>query len=392
VEKVFVVGVGMTPFVKPGSREDWDYPDMVNDAGTEALADAGITYDQVDQAAVGYNFGDSTAGQRALYELGLTGIPITNVNNNCASGSTALWTTRAFIAGGMSDCGLAVGFERMDDAHVYTTRAYPIDKHVTDMISRRGTGDVVITAQLFGNAGREHAERYGTTAEQFAKVAVKNHEHSVNNPLSQYQEAYSLEEVLGSRMMWDPLTLLQCCPTSSGAAAAVLASERFVDEHGLRDQAVEIVGQAMATDVPFEGSDIKICGSEMTKAAALKVYEQSGLGPEDVDVIELHDCFSTNELITYEGLGLCEEGGGGELIDSGAVTYGGDWVVNPSGGLLSKGHPIGATGLAQCAELTWQLRDKAGERQVDGAEIALQHNLGLGGAGVVTMYRAPQRA
>jgi acetyl-CoA acetyltransferase len=365
---------------------------MVSDAGTEALADAGITYDEVDQAVVGYNFGDSTAGQRALYELGLTGIPITNVNNNCASGSTALLTTRAFIAGGMSDCGLAVGFERMDDAHVYTTRAYPIDKHVTDMVSRRGTGDVVITAQLFGNAGREHMERYGTTAEQFAKVAVKNHEHSVNNPLSQYQEACTLEEVLESRMMWEPLTLLQCCPTSSGAAAAVLASERFVDEHGLRDQAVEIVGQAMATDTPFEGSDLKICGTEMTRAAAQKVYEESGLGPEDVDVIELHDCFSTNELITYEGLGLCEEGGGGELIDSGAVTYGGDWVVNPSGGLLSKGHPIGATGLAQCAELNWQLRGKADERQVDGAKVALQHNLGLGGAGVVTMYRAPASA
>ena len=234
MEKVFVVGVGMTPFVKPGSREGWDYPDMVADAGTEALADAGITYDQIDQAVVGYNFGDSTAGQRALYELGLTGIPITNVNNNCASGSTALFTARAFIAGGMSDCGLAVGFERMDDAHVYTTRAYPIDKHVTDMVSRRGTGDVVITAQLFGNAGREHMERYGTTAEQFAKVAVKNHEHSVNNPLSQYQEACTLDEVLESRMMWEPLTLLQCCPTSSGAAAAVLASERFVDEHGLQ--------------------------------------------------------------------------------------------------------------------------------------------------------------
>ncbi len=389
MEKVFVVGVGMTPFVKPGSREGWDYPDMVTDAGSEALADAGIDYAAVDQAVVGYNFGDSTAGQRALYELGLTGIPITNVNNNCASGSTALYTARAFIAGGLSDCGLAVGFERMDDAHVYTTRAYPIDKHVTDMVSRRGSGDVVITAQLFGNAGREHMERYGTTAEQFAQVAVKNHAHSVNNPLSQYREACTLDEVLDSRMMWEPLTLLQCCPTSSGAAAAVLASERFVDQHDLGDQAVEIVAQAMATDTAFEGSDLKICGVEMTKAAAAKAYEQAGLGPEDVDVIELHDCFSTNELITYEGLGLCEEGGGGALIDSGDVTYGGRWVVNPSGGLLSKGHPIGATGLAQCYELNRQLRGRADARQVDGARVALQHNLGLGGAGVVTIYRAP---
>jgi sterol carrier protein 2 len=391
MDRVFVIGVGMTPFIKPGSREGWDFPDMVHDAGTEALDDAGIAYEDVDQAVVGFNFGDSTSGQRALYELGLTGIPISNVNNNCASGSTALWTTRAFIAGGMSDCGLAVGFERMDDAHVYTTRAYPIDKHVADMHARRGVGEVVITAQLFGNAGREHMERYGTTAEHFAKVAVKNHRHSVHNPLSQYRDEYTLEEVLESRPMWDPLTLLQCCPTSSGAAAAVLASERFVDDHGLEDQAVEIVGQAMATDVAFEGSDLKICGSEMTKAAARQVYEQTGLGPEDVDVIELHDCFSTNELITYEGLELCGEGEGGRLIDDGAVTYGGDWVVNPSGGLLSKGHPIGATGLAQCAELNWQLRGLAGLRQVDGAEVALQHNLGLGGAAVVTMYRAPAK-
>jgi acetyl-CoA acetyltransferase len=392
MDKVFVVGVGMTPFIKPGSREGWDFPDMVKDAVGDALADAGLVYEDVDQATVGYNFGDSCEGQRALYEVGMTGAPITNVNNNCASGSTALRTTTAFIAGGMSDCGLAVGFERMDDALVYSTRAYPIDRHVADMGARRGMGDVVITAQLFGNAGREHRERYGTTAEQFAKVAVKNHRHSVENPLSQYRDEYTLEEVLGSRMMWEPLTLLQCCPTSSGAAAAVLASERFVNEHGLEGQAVEIVAQAMATDVPFEGSDLTICGSEMTRAAAEKVYEQSGLGPEDVDVIELHDCFSTNELITYEGLGLCPPGEGGRLIDEGAVTYGGEWVVNPSGGLLSKGHPIGATGLAQCAELNWQLRGLAQGRQVEGAEVALQHNLGLGGAGVVTMYRAPAGA
>jgi acetyl-CoA acetyltransferase len=232
-------------------------------------------------------------------------------------------------------------------------------------------------------------ERYGTTAEQFAQVAVKNHAHSVNNPLSQYQEACTLDEVLESRMMWEPLTLLQCCPTSSGAAAAVLASERFVDRNDLGDQAVEIVAQAMATDVAFEGSDLKICGVEMTKAAATKAYEQARLGPEDVDVIELHDCFSTNELITYEGLGLCEEGGGGALVDSGDVTYGGRWVVNPSGGLLSKGHPIGATGLAQCYELNRQLRGTADARQVDGAQVGLQHNLGLGGAGVVSIYRAP---
>ena len=194
---------------------------------------------------------------------------------------------------------------------------------------------------------------------------------------------------MASPALYSPLTLLQSCPSSSGAAAAVVASERFVREHGLSDRAVEIVAQTMATDFAstFSGGDIAMIGADLTRAVARRAYEQSGLGPEDADVIELHDCFSTNELITYEGLGLCEPGQGGELIDSGATTCGGHWVVNPSGGPISKGHPIGATGLAQCAELTWQLRGEAEARQVDGARVALQHNLGLGGAAVVTLYR-----
>jgi len=191
-------------------------------------------------------------------------------------------------------------------------------------------------------------------------------------------------------MVFDPLTKLQCCPTSDGAGAAILASERFVEQHGLRARAVEIAGMAMTTDFPStfeEKSSIKLVGYDMTKQAAQRVYEQAGLGPEDVDVVELHDCFSCNELVTYEALGLCPEGTAGEFIDSGANTYGGRVVVNPSGGLISKGHPLGATGLAQCAELTWQLRGEAAARQVDGATLGLQHNLGLGGAAVVTAYR-----
>ncbi|HEV7761562.1 MAG TPA: lipid-transfer protein, partial [Acidimicrobiales bacterium] len=250
-------------------------------------------------------------------------------------------------------------------------------------------------AQVFGNAGREHMERYGSNPEQFAKIGEKNHRHSVNNPYSQFRDEYTLQQILDAPMVYEPLTKLQCCPTSDGSGAAVLASERFVDQHGLRDRAVEIVGQAMTTDGPatFEtASCINLAGADMTRRAAQAVYEQSGFGPEDVDVIELHDCFSANELITYEALGLCAEGDGGKLIDDGAVTYGGQWVVNPSGGLISKGHPLGATGLAQCAELTWQLRGEAEARQVDGATVALQHNIGLGGAAVVTLYRGPQAA
>jgi acetyl-CoA acetyltransferase len=246
---------------------------------------------------------------------------------------------------------------------------------------------------MFGNAGREHMERYGTTAEQFAKIGHKNHKHSVNNPYSQFQDEYTLDQVKSAPMVYEPLTKLQCCPTSDGAGAAILASEEFVKKHKLQGKAIEIAGMSMTTDFRSTFDDkscIKMVGAEMTKKAALKVYEQSGLGPENVDVIELHDCFSCNELITYEGLGLCPEGKGGQLIDSGAVTYGGKFVVNPSGGLISKGHPLGATGLAQCAELNWQLRGQAEKRQVAGAKVALQHNLGLGGAAVVTMYRKPE--
>jgi acetyl-CoA acetyltransferase len=243
---------------------------------------------------------------------------------------------------------------------------------------------------MFGNAGREHMEKFGTTAEQFAKIGHKNHKHSVNNPYSQFQDEYSLDDIKNSKMVYEPLTKLQCCPTSDGAGAAILASEAFVKKHGLQKTAVEIAGMGMATDFKSTFDDkscIKIVGYDMTQAAAKKAFEQSGVGPENVDVIELHDCFSCNELITYEALGLCEPGKGGSLIDSGAVTYGGKWVVNPSGGLISKGHPLGATGLAQCAELNWQIRGKSEKRQVDGAKVALQHNLGLGGAAVVTVYR-----
>ncbi len=251
---------------------------------------------------------------------------------------------------------------------------------------------------MFGAAGREHMEQYGTTPEHFAKIGYKNHRHSVNNPYAQFQEEYTLEEILGSTEIYSPLTKLQCSPTSDGSGAAVLASEEYVDRHGLAGQAVEIVGQAMATDFPstFETRTARdIIGYDMNVHAARAVYEQAGLGPEDVQVIELHDCFSANELWLYEALGLCGEGEAGKLIDNDDTTYGGRWVVNPSGGLISKGHPLGATGLAQCAELTWQLRGTADARQVGSADnpvtAALQHNIGLGGAAVVSLYQRAER-
>jgi acetyl-CoA acetyltransferase len=391
VTRVFVVGVGMTKFEKPGSR-DWDYPDMGREAGTKALADAGVGYEQVESAFVGYCYGDSTSGQRALYELGLSGIPAINVNNNCSTGSSALFLARRFVQGGLADCVLALGFEKMERGSLgvkFADRTNPMDKHFKDMKKRRGIAKAPPAAQVFGNAGREYMERYGVTVEAFARIGEKNHRHSTNNPYSQFRDEYSLDDILAAPMVFDPLTKLQCCPTSDGGGAAVIASERFVREHGLQDQAVEIVAQSMTTDFPssFNGSDMSLAGYDMTRAAVDQVYEASGYGPEDIDVIELHDCFSTNELITYEALRLCAQGKAGDLINDGAVTYGGQVVVNPSGGLISKGHPLGATGLAQCCELTWQLRGKADKRQVEGANTALQHNLGLGGAAVITLYR-----
>ena len=391
-KKVFVIGVGMTKFEKPGSRE-WDYQDMAREAGTKALEDAGIAFEAVEQAAVGYCYGESTSGERAVYEIGLSGIPIYNVNNNCSTGSTALFMAKQFVEGGLADCTMALGFEKMEKGSLgvkYTDRTNPMDKHFKLMVELRGFQKAPPAPQMFGNAGREHMERYGTTAEQFAKIGWKNHKHSVHNPYSQFQDEYSLQQILDAPMVYEPLTKLQCCPTSDGSGAAILASEAFVKKHGLEGKAIEIAGQAMVTDLPStfdEKSCIKMVGFDMTRKAAQKVYGQSGLGPEDVDVVELHDCFSCNEMITYEGLGLCPEGKGGEFVDSGANTYGGQVVVNPSGGLISKGHPLGATGLAQCAELTWQLRGDAEARQVEGAKVALQHNLGLGGAAVVTLYR-----
>ncbi|MGY6655784.1 lipid-transfer protein [Amycolatopsis sp. TRM77291] len=393
--KVYVVGVGMTKFEKPGRREGWDYPQMAKESGTKALEDAGISFDEVRQAYVGYVYGESTSGQRAVYELGMTGIPVVNVNNNCSTGSTALYLAAEAIRGGRADCALALGFEKMQPGSLgstYDDREQPMGRHIQALAE---ISEVLFPPApwMFGAAGREHMKTYGTTAEHFAKIGEKNHRHSVNNPYAQFQESYSLQDILDSRMIYDPLTKLQCSPTSDGSGAAILASESFVDSHGLAGQAVEIVGQAMTTDFAstFDGTAKNIIGYDMNVQAARQVYDQAGLGAEDFQVIELHDCFSANELLLYEALGLCAEGEAGKLVDSGDTTYGGKWVVNPSGGLISKGHPLGATGLAQCAELTWQLRGTADKRQVDGVQAALQHNIGLGGAAVVTAYQRAER-
>ncbi|RJO72205.1 lipid-transfer protein [Nocardia panacis] len=398
--KVYVVGVGMTKFEKPGRRKnpdgtDWDYPDMARESGTKALADAAIPYDLVEQAYVGYVYGESTSGQRAVYELGMTGIPVFNVNNNCSTGSTALFLAAQAIRGGLAECTLALGFEKMQPGSlgtVFDDREQPMGRHITALAE---ISEVLfpVAPWMFGAAAREHMKEYGSTAEHFAKIGYKNHRHSVHNPYSQFRDEYTLDDILDSRMIYDPLTKLQCSPTSDGSGAAVLAGADFVDRHGLADRAVEIVGQAMTTDFAstFDGTARNLIGYDMNVRAAQQVYRQSGLGPEDFQVIELHDCFSANELLMYEALELCAPGEGPALVEANQTTYGGKWVVNPSGGLISKGHPLGATGLAQCAELTWQLRGAAENRQVAGVRAGLQHNIGLGGAVVVTAYQRAAR-
>jgi acetyl-CoA acetyltransferase len=389
---VVVAGVGMVPFAKPGASQSYEV--MGETAARAALDDAGLDYAGVQQAYVGFVYGDSTCGQAALYGLGLSGIPIVNVNNNCSTGSSALWLARQAVASGMVDCALALGFEQMQRGALtaqFPDRPSPMTRSKSAMASLQGIDpDAPGAAQYFGGAGDEFAKRHGMDPTVFAKVSVKARRHAANNPYAVFRQPLTEAEVLASPHVFGPLTRLQCCPPTCGAAAAVVCSPAFASRHGL-SPAVRIRAQAMATDMArtFDADTTmeKLVGYEMTAAAAGQVYESAGVGPQDIRVVELHDCFTTNEVITYEALGLVEPGGAEAFIRDGQNTYGGRVVTNPSGGLLSKGHPLGATGLAQCAELVWQLRGTAGARQVEGSPtLALQHNLGLGGACVVTMY------
>ena len=390
-EKVLVAGVGMIPFSKPGASPS--YTEMGAQATRKALTDAGIDYDAIQEAYVGYVYGDSTSGQTALYEVGMTGIPVVNVNNNCSTGSTALYLARKAIASGDADCVLALGFEQMQagplkpfftDRPLTRERFLPILRGLTaDM------NDMPQAIRTFGGAGREYMARYGCTMELFATVRAKASRHAANNPLALFRKVLTTEDVMNDTVLIPGvLTRLMACPPTCGGAAAVLVSERFAKKHGLRSD-VQILAQAMATDTPasFEPpSMLSWVGTHMTHKAVTEVYEKAGVGPNDIDVCELHDCFAQNEVISYENLGFCPEGGAEKFVRDGDNTYGGKIVINPSGGLLSKGHPLGATGLAQCYELTQQLRGNAEQRQVEGARLGLQHNVGLGGASVITLY------
>lgn len=386
---VIIAGVAMTPFATPGKARD--YRAMATDAVADVLADAGISYPAIEQAYVGYVYGDSTSGQAALYPSGLSGIPIINVNNNCATGSTALWLARQAIASGAADCVIALGFEQMKRGalvSVYEDRPDPLGDFLDTCEARLGASDSPMALRLFGGAALEYQERYGAEDRTFALIAEKARRHAANNPLAVFREALSADAILESPHMYGPLTRLQCCPPTCGAAATILCSEAFAARHAISTDIV-IAGQAMTTDRPdsFDGENLAATvGATMSRNAANQVYERAGIGPDDLDVVELHDCFTANELLSYESLGLTDIGTAERFIRDGDNSYGGKVVTNPSGGLLSKGHPLGATGLAQCFELTTQLRGRAEARQVDGARLALQHNIGLGGACVVTLY------
>ena len=388
--RVVVAGVGMIPFTKPGASASYDV--MGGQAARLALADAGLDYTAIEQAYASYVYGDSTSGQRALYPLGMSGIPIFNVNNNCSSGSTALFLARQAIASGAAECVLALGFEQMrpgalgalfdDRPSVFEHFDAAADK----LVDAPG---VPLALRQFGGAGLSHMQKYGTPLRAFAEIRAKASRHAVNNKMAVFRQGLSADDVLNDKPVWPGvMTRLMACPPTCGGAAAVLVSEHFARQHGLQDT-VRIAAQAMTTDTDSTfGTDdmIQVVGSDMTRSAAQRVYEAAGIGPNEIDVVELHDCFAHNELITYEALGLCPIGGAAKFIQDEDNTYDGQVVTNPSGGLLSKGHPLGATGLAQCYELTRQLRGTAEATQVDNARLGLQHNLGLGGACVVTLY------
>ncbi|CAG2159288.1 lipid-transfer protein [Cupriavidus numazuensis] len=393
MSKVVVAGVGMIPFTKPGTSGT--YIEMGAEAARLALADAGIAYDKVQQAYVGYVYGDSTAGQAALYPVGMTQIPVINVNNNCSTGSTALYLARQAVESGAVECAIALGFEQMSpgalDA-VFNDRPAPLGRALAltaELNPEAAAAGIPMALLQFGGAGKEHMEKYGTKMETFAKIRAKASRHAANNPLALFRKVVSEADVMAEKVMWPGvMTRLMACPPTCGAAAAIICSEDFAKRHGLKTD-VRILAQSMTTDSPklYDArSMIEVVGFDMAQTAARQVYEKAGVSPSDIQVVELHDCFAHNELLTYESLGLCPVGGAEKFVEDGDNTYGGKFVTNPSGGLLSKGHPLGATGLAQCYELTRQLRGTAGSTQVDGAKLALQQNLGLGGACVVTLY------
>ena len=391
-KKVVIAGVGMVPFRKPGQSPSYDL--MGAQAADAALADAGIQYGLVEQAFVGYVYGDSCAGQAALYHLDINGTPIFNVNNNCASGSSAFALASQLVESSAVECALALGFEEMTPGALdmnFPDKVSPLARHEEAVARRMNLSDAERETPpavcMFG-AQVDAMLELGVTEETLARIAVKSRQHAAANPNAIFRDPLTVEEILAMPPVFRRLRKLYACPPSCGAAAVVVCSEDFAKAHGIRDD-VSLAGAGSGSDRAeyLRGDVLDITFQALGRDAARQAYEHAGIGPEDVDVIELHDCFASNELATYVALGLCKNEDLNAFVSDGQNTYGGQIVINPSGGLLAKGHPLGATGLAQIAELTWQLRGAAGKRQVEGARIALQHNGGLGSAGFVHIFK-----
>ena len=387
-DSVWILGTNMTRF---GRYPDQDVVDLAAEASMAALDDGNVTIHDMDVLAAGSLFNASTGmGQRIQKQIGQTGIPVFNVANACATGATALRTVYLSIKAGEADMGLAVGVEQMGKMGLLGGAGTKKEKKVFEPSGRYGavTGiDGYIGTEgmpgVFAQAGMEYANDYdGVGFEQFARVAYKNHLHSTLNPLAQYRKEFSMEEIMTSPTMSYPNTLLMCCPTGDGAAAAVLISGQRLKSMpvDLRRRAVKVSASVLTSDPYTESSQVQPDVNTLTRNAAAKAYETAGVGPEDLDLVELHDCFATAELIHYDNLGLCERGGAGDFIDSGAPFRDGTTPVNVSGGLISKGHPIGATGVANVFEVATHLRGEAKDRQIPDAKVGLAHVIGLGSA------------
>lgn len=375
---VYVLGVGMIKF---GRYPDKDVPQLGADAAVLALKDAGMSIKDVEMFVCGNLFqANAMNAQRILQQIGQTGIPALNVSNACATGSTAVREAYIGVASGMYDVTLAVGVEQMGKMGLLGGGARSGGESVEGIL---GSG---LMPAVFGQAGVEHMRKYGTTAEQFAKVAVKNHKHSVHNPLSQYRIEVDLNAVVKGRMVAYPNTLYMCCPTGDGAAAAILVSAEKAKQFTTKP--IKVACSILTSD-PYTERDLTMPDvNTLTRNAAKQAYEKAGLGPKDLSLVELHDCFATAELLHYENLGLCGEGEAGRMIDEGRTAIGGDIPVNASGGLLSKGHPLGATGVANIYEVVTHLRGQAGGRQVEGAKAGLAHVIGLGSACTIHILTA----
>jgi len=396
-ESVWIIGTSMTKF---GRFADLDLLDLASTAALDALVDSGQDMADVGLLALGNVYeANSHNGQRLLKQIGQTGIPVYNVVNACATGATAVRVAMMGIKSGECDIAMAVGVEKMGKMGMLGGAAKKADQK--KVFSPKGRYGAVVKTEgllgtglmpgVFAQAGTEYALANGITAEQFAKVAVKNHMHSTLNPLAQYQKSFSLEEVLAAEVISYPNTLPMCCPTGDGAAAVILVSDAKLKtlDPDVRRRAVKVSASVMTSDPWTPSGQVQPDVNTLTRMAADQAYEAAGIGPEDLDLVELHDCFATAELIHYDNLRLCDPGGAGDFIDSGAPTRDGALPVNVSGGLLSKGHPIGATGIANLYEVVTHLRGEAGDRQVDGAKVGLTHVIGLASACAVHVLEAP---